>query len=337
MYATIHYNTTLTLNMVMSDITALLTGETNLANLSTSVFQGDSFITATVPAGWTLWDDVSATVKVFRSPIYDDPTRFKYLWISGTGTTVSMEYYESWNNEAHTGVRVQRRNTSGTEVNLPIFIFAPNTESQLLITASANHVGFNYRRNNFQIYGEPTFLLSHSRTAPWDTVANAYDPVVITIMPLSTYLLAMTSSSYSSSQIFGKIKVPKDTTTDYSHAAASIDDRNPCLMNISSFYTTPYTNTSGSNSALSMLAQLNLGPTKIRGNTILPIGLNHAHVSSYVAVPGGDVSALCGLYITNRNSPFEQNDYIQVDGIKYRIWLLGDKNTSYAKLCVKEQ
>ncbi len=74
MFATYNYSAGGTQQGVLDDLIAILTGETNVSNLSATCNKGATSITATIPAGWTLHDAAAGTVtKVIKAPLADDP------------------------------------------------------------------------------------------------------------------------------------------------------------------------------------------------------------------------------------------------------------------------
>lgn len=85
MYATLTFKSTAesSLGDVVADIVKVLTGETVKANLSAEIVQAGTTIISTVPAGWTVEQNVSATDVVLKSEISDDNTKFKYIRIHG--------------------------------------------------------------------------------------------------------------------------------------------------------------------------------------------------------------------------------------------------------------
>jgi hypothetical protein len=56
-----------------------------------------------VSAGWTLHDNVSATVKVYKSNGELGDRIYEYIWLSLTGSSITVFAYGWWDNAAHTG------------------------------------------------------------------------------------------------------------------------------------------------------------------------------------------------------------------------------------------
>lgn len=317
MYASIRYDTGITASIMLGDITLLLTGETNLANLSANVVGAESFITSTVPAGWTLWDNVSATVKVFRSPIYDDPTRFKYLHLNAvTNGKILLEYYTDWDNVTHTGTRVQRKDPfSSTEPEINTCNFATNQPQHIYISASADHALFHTLTNNQTTSRGFVGILSHTRNAAWDTVANQYDPVVVTAMIIDTAVINVANPSIHAGYPFVRARVPQNATADFSANDSTSSNRLRCHNH---FSLTPNVSIVGSLSAhMDYLQYQSLDSTKTLRNTIVSFGC--CQVTSSPVYFGGDISSKCGIYLTNKSWTVS-DDLFSVDGQQYRIW-----------------
>lgn len=67
--------------------------------------------TALVNFGWELHDNISATVKVYKSNGESGVEPYGYVWIdAGTSTYIQFAFYQYWNNAAHTGVRLRYPN-----------------------------------------------------------------------------------------------------------------------------------------------------------------------------------------------------------------------------------
>lgn len=339
MYASLHYRANSTPTLILSDVVKVLTGETNLANLSASVLQADSFITSTIAAGWTLFDDVSATVKVLRSPIYDDPTRYKYLWMSVSTNDIVMEYYTDWNNVSHTGTRVPRYdiNTNGEE---SIFVCRSNvrTETMLMISASADHAVFHSCRNNLDYSSGSNItslagIMSMTRAAAWDTVANAYDPVVVTGRPLDVNVFATTSSNLSSKP-FIRARVPKSSTLDAMASSSNETDRNLCRHSFSiPFSFAPTAN--NIDNYLNGISNFTLDANKQFAPYLIPIHVTRCESGNVPPQLGGNISEKCGIYLIPAIGKGQINDFVRVGSDKYRIWR-DHTSTGYNRFAIKE-
>lgn len=331
MYASIRYNTSVTSSIMLGDIALLLTGETNLANLSANVVSAESFITSTVPAGWTLWDDM-INVKVFRSPIYDDPTRFKYLHLNAGPNLykILLEYYTDWDNVTHTGTRVERKDPANNyEAEISTCDFTANQPQRIYISASTDHALFHALTNNTTVRGF-VGILSHTRNAAWDTVANAYDPVVVTTQIIDRSLLIASSQNLYGAYPFVRYKVPQDASLDYTSNDTIASRRAHCINHITLTPNTSFVD--GFPSYMSYLQNQSLDSTKTLRNTIVSFGCCQA--TAHPTYFGGEISSKCGIYLTNRGSAVN-DDLFNVDGQQYRIWNVSF-SSSDVKFAIKE-
>jgi hypothetical protein len=105
MYTKYAYKAGSTQANIVSDLVALLTGETNKANLSASCDQSETFIVSTVAAGWTLHDAASTTNgKVVKAARYDNGAAYKFAEIVvSSATTIYMYVYETFDSGTHSG------------------------------------------------------------------------------------------------------------------------------------------------------------------------------------------------------------------------------------------
>ncbi len=174
MYANYAYLTGATQANILADLTALLTGETNKANLSASCDQANTVIVSDIAAGWTLHDNAAGSnLKVLKAPLVDDAAQYKYLMLDlATSLAVKIYGYESWNATAHTGTNVTANSTSSyfqryqTAEPGVLHVFA-TARMVVIIGAYGSVVGDdNYR--GASVYAEG------SRLQPWDTVAQGY-------------------------------------------------------------------------------------------------------------------------------------------------------------------
>lgn len=104
MYTVYNYQAGSTTANVLSDVVAILTGETNKANLSSSCVQSNTTIINTVPSGWTVWDAAAGTNKVTIRALNQDNTTYKYYRFGLTSGSATEGYTcESWSTSTHTG------------------------------------------------------------------------------------------------------------------------------------------------------------------------------------------------------------------------------------------
>ncbi len=71
--------------------------------------------TAMINMGWELHDNISATVKVYKSNGESGNEHYGYVWIdAGTSTLIAFAFYQYWNSTSHTGVRQRLAGGSST-------------------------------------------------------------------------------------------------------------------------------------------------------------------------------------------------------------------------------
>ena len=99
MYAKYVYNTSATLDNILDDLVALLTGETTPGNLSAGCDTGNTVIrTAISTSPWTAFDDVSGAEQIIRVQMDDDTGVFKYVGITHNATNaIGISTMEDWN------------------------------------------------------------------------------------------------------------------------------------------------------------------------------------------------------------------------------------------------
>lgn len=195
MYANYTYAAGASLSNVQADIGAILTGETNKANLSAACVQGSTEIISTLVAGWTLHDAAAGTNAVcYKAPLADDPTKFKYMVLSCTTTAILTKAYETWNALTHTGTNLCY-NSDQTTTNQRLDL---TTGSSLLIFASArfcvllSNTGLGYGSVS---YGGPSGILERTRDLPFDTVAEGGPPWGFVIFGYATVGTVFSCSS----------------------------------------------------------------------------------------------------------------------------------------------
>ena len=167
---------------MLSDIIAILTGETNVNNLSATCDKANTTITAAVEvAGWTVYDASAGTnAKCIRAAISDDGSNYygKYIVVdTNSSGYLYLKLYESWNSGSHSGTNPdggynqtayqQRVNASGG--------------GTIYIRANANSVvaysNYSSTWGNSATLGM-NLITEYSRLAGWATIANAYPKMV---------------------------------------------------------------------------------------------------------------------------------------------------------------
>ncbi|MBF0191619.1 MAG: hypothetical protein HQL99_10855 [Magnetococcales bacterium] len=162
---------------ILDDLVAILTGETNVANLSSSCNKGLTSIESLIPAGWTLHDGAAgANAKVIKAPLADDATRFKFVEVNtNTAGSIITKVFEDYNATTHAGTNLcytsdvansnQRvsTNTAGT-----IHMFS---SARFLMLAGMANGQWGSGTN-----AGPSGCFERTRQCAWDTVSAGWPP-----------------------------------------------------------------------------------------------------------------------------------------------------------------
>jgi hypothetical protein len=322
MYAEIHYGVTVPVADVMSDIVAILTGETTVGNLSASAITGDSSINVSENvAGWTLFDDVDANNKVLRAPISDDGSKYKYIKLVVDGDDIYWDNYVTWNDGNSTGDIGHRENTAGvvltsnsTYANY-VFYQVTGTESMVMMSASANHFASHCMSDDMTKNTGIAFVSEHTRSSPWDTIANAYSPIAYTVSPIQD--LNFEGSNDENRAWFVKPLFPESDVSDYDISVAG--DHDECGMAVTSpiggtFQGVITSGGSSFNDGISIPTTV-LDENKLPDRVLIPIGCVNPQYGNL----GGDISVKSGIYLTGPVG--SSNDTIVAGGTTYRLWV----------------
>lgn len=181
MFAKYEYQAGSSLANIMSDIVALLTGETVVANLSTDCVDANSYIFSTVAAGWTVYDSIAGTNAQCLRALNLDGSTYKYLVIDlNTANKMYGKVYQSWDSGAHTGTNLSYNSDSTSQGCQKIDTTGGGV---LYIGASARYAVFNsyaggiWGVNSAGVYA-PTGIFERTRAAAWDTTGAGYPPYV---------------------------------------------------------------------------------------------------------------------------------------------------------------
>lgn len=166
MFARYEYYSSATQANVLSDIVKIFTGETDVNNLSASCNKNITTITATIPAGWTVFDAAaSSTSQVIRASYVDSASTYKYVELKATSTSAFDIFgYESWNATTHVGVN----KTGNTSSYQP---WTSSSNGRFLLFSSARFLaivgeyGTTYGGGS---YKGITLVAEHSREQPWN-------------------------------------------------------------------------------------------------------------------------------------------------------------------------
>lgn len=301
MYATYTYKAGSVAGNIIADIVLMLTGTTDPLLLSGDCVAGSTTITATELAGWTVHDAVAAAnAQVLKAEYSDDAANFKYLYIdTNNNTHVRLNYYEAWNEVAHTGTN-------------PTYDATNTIYSQRLNLAAGGRLDIRATARCFMIwsfqggvYGNSqnlcaSGLLERTRLSPWDTVAAGYPKAVFWMSWVMTtaFVNAYCPRSYDA---YAQI----DTTTSTAIF--------PMLIStFSSVYASSYAYSS---------TQITFTPNSAK---VAEASLaSFRFVNPYYANFGGEVSSLCGVYITRYNfgNPY---DTYTVGADTYIVWTAGN-------------
>jgi hypothetical protein len=140
----------------LDDVIAVLTGETNLANLSTSLDQSQSEILSTISAGWTLHDIPDTDARVIKAPHSDDPSVMKYARIRcDASRNWRIQVYEDWDNILHEGFNETPVTTVSTQASLTsdavLYVFS---SSSFFSVISDRSTQWGYSYNGIPIVAE---------------------------------------------------------------------------------------------------------------------------------------------------------------------------------------
>jgi hypothetical protein len=179
MYAKYAYTPAATQANIMSDLVALLTGQTNKASLSAGCDQENTEIIATIPSGWTLHDAAAGTNKqVLKAPFSYNGSLFKYLMLDHyVATEITLYGYETWNEVSHTGTNQTQNLTNNTQrkgngVAGVFFVFASAKFVAL--------VGTDYTSWGDVAYGGITIFSEYTRDTPWSATTLPHAALIQT-------------------------------------------------------------------------------------------------------------------------------------------------------------
>jgi len=181
MFAKYEYAAGSSLANIMSDIVAILTGETVVANLSVACVDANSYINSTDAAGWTVYDAAAGTNAQCLRALDADASTYKYIVVDlNTANKQYCKVYESWNPGAHTGTNLSYRSNDSVYAGQKI---DSTTGGVLYIGATARGVIFNsfvggiWGIDVAAVYS-PEGCFERSRAAGWDTAEAGYPPYI---------------------------------------------------------------------------------------------------------------------------------------------------------------
>lgn len=179
MYAVYNYKAGSTAANVSADIIKLLTGETNLANLSADCVTANSSIISTVAAGWTVHDAAAATNFQVIKALCMDGTTWKYYRF-GLPSTTALEgtISEGWNASTHTATNGHSQGISGVQSSWN----AASGGYFYIYATQKNIVMFSFHSSAYQDF-RGAMCLEHTR----DTVPTGYPSFFSTYGATSSY------------------------------------------------------------------------------------------------------------------------------------------------------
>lgn len=319
MYAKLQYTGAHLIADVFYDAIQVLTGETNVNNLTgaagspDSVLDtGESFIdVSNSVAGWTLWDDDAGGAGspspfddvVLRAPHATAPTIYKYARLTISSNRIQIRGYETWDNSAHSG-------TNQTQHSSNYLLDNNNDVSDTTayhLSASARHMmGIAY-------YGGLAFtepvdpLYEFTRDDAWNTPANGYPAWV-------TFLGAASITLYSN--IYTPRAINTATGSDITGSSAGLNIHTPV-----GGFTGNLTSTLGNSNTNSLMRDENLN----LANPFWPFGVSAPGQTNRLV--GGDISSLAKVYLTTYNEGNIFDTFFAGSGSPqdtYTIWFTGN-------------
>jgi hypothetical protein len=174
MYTKYTYNPSATETNLLSDIIAILTGETTPSNLSADCDQANTTInTTTTTAGWTI-HDASATPnsQVLKAP-YTDTTDFKYVEIEiNTSKYLNLYAYETFDNVNHIGTNKTTHSSTSSDYSQSL----GTSGGTVHILASPRFIALVRENNDWGTNNDKgiSIVAEFSRTQPWNTITSGY-------------------------------------------------------------------------------------------------------------------------------------------------------------------
>ncbi len=295
MYAKYVYLAGATQANITADLAALLTGETNKANLSASCDQANTLIQASVPAGWTLYDaDGGSGSKVVRAPFADDGTKHKYVRLYSSATTsIRVEAYETWDATANTGtnkcyfsddVTMAQRLDLTNGGTMHVF-----SSARFLLLCADTSGGWGSSS-----YNGPSGCFERTRLLPFDTVAYGMPPFVWANLGYANYSSA--NGGYAP-RLLNRLEVMQSGST------ANIYFSSVGYANV--LNAAP----SGSNQKI---------PNGSGGFYLPFIPIYVSNMVDHMPAPYGEISSLCDVWKTS-DSLLSNKEVIQRNSLDYMV------------------
>lgn len=162
-----------------------------------------------VSAGYEIFDNISTVSKVFRNKCADGVT-YKYIQIGASGTNLTLQVWEGWNNSTHVGTNQASISTASlTYITMPF----KTASSDIVMFYSGRYIFFIV--NGFTIAVTYGGVFEFSRDNPSDTVAAGFPSYFITTNVTLRY---GTTTSGNLSTVGG---TPRDRNGNLGVAAAA--------------------------------------------------------------------------------------------------------------------
>ncbi len=194
MFVKYKYKASSTLANVIADVEKLITGETNLLNLSSDCDTANSAIYVNTVAKWILHDSAAGTNKrAYKALRSDSSTVYTYITIDyNTANSIIIDLHESWNATTHTGTNTTTPSATATDRQQRLSL---TVGGNLYIGAGGktiNDTDYLYLIGEYSgTYGNNNSVLSgnlvsnFARRMTWDTDA-AGAPTTINCIPGKT-------------------------------------------------------------------------------------------------------------------------------------------------------
>lgn len=191
MYAKYQYVSGATQANILADLTAILTGETTVANLSAGCDKTNTTITSTIAAGWTLHDGSSGTnKKVIKAPYSGNAAVYKYLELDYSYSAdycITCQFYETFDNSTHTGTN----KTANSNTELGQRMTTSTSGNILHVFSSARFVALFSQTANGNwgdiSYSGATLAIEFKPLCPWSNDTNYPYPASCVSLSESLY------------------------------------------------------------------------------------------------------------------------------------------------------
>lgn len=331
MYAEISYDGTVAVNDVLTTIVNVLTGTTDVTTFSVGLVSGSTVTDVYRPAGWELWDDISASEKVIRAPYTDVAGEYKYIKFTAVDAAsdyIYWEMYRDWDNGSHTGTLNRRiANTSVVSASsyARVFYRQSNTTGTIYLSSSSKHFACVCSTDSNTRYTNMGLLSERSRINDWDLNSSPYKPVVQTNYGFSgDYMLG--SNSVQGRYPFSIETVPVPNNGGVYDVNTSTGDNVSWQFNTSIGMSASY-NSSGYYGFCDGIAI----PTHVLDSSyqqrrpVVGFGTCSNPSSGFY---GGDISNEAGMYLTNDAGTIGET--FTSNGFDYKVWQFSSSNTNTA-------